>query len=39
MKHYELERNCPNTGFRETTIFIGNLKDKPKGWKLVKEIK
>lgn len=31
---YLISRKNPKTGFRETTIFTGNLKGKPKGWKV-----
>ncbi len=30
-KHLLVRKN-PKTGFRETVIYTGNLKDKPKGW-------
>lgn len=39
MKQYELERRNPDTGFKETVIYTGSLKNKPKGWKVKKEVK
>lgn len=33
---YALWRYCPRTGFRETIEFDGPLRNKPKGWRLVK---
>lgn len=38
MKQYSLERKNPKTGFNESIIYTGNLKNKPKGWKVLKEI-
>jgi hypothetical protein len=32
---YILERKNPQTGFKETIVYTGNLRDKPKGWKVV----
>lgn len=31
---YMLERKNPKTGFRERIHYSGNIKNKPKGWKL-----
>lgn len=33
---YTLKRKCPRTGFTETVNYFGALKDKPKGWRVVK---
>jgi hypothetical protein len=33
---YTIQRKNPHTGFTETTTYTGSLKDKPKGWKVVK---
>lgn len=35
---YELQRTNPTTGFKETIIFTGNLRGKPKGYKVIKRI-
>lgn len=32
---YLLTRKNPKTGFTETIVYTGNLKNKPKGWKVV----
>lgn len=32
---YLLGRKNPKTGFKETIVYTGNLKNKPKGWKVV----
>lgn len=37
MRSYVIERICPRTGYTERTNFYGTLKQKPKGWKIVKE--
>lgn len=29
-----IERKNPKTGFKEVTTFYGNIKNKPKGWKI-----
>jgi hypothetical protein len=31
---YTLWRYCPHTGFRETLVFSGPLRNKPKGWRI-----
>ena len=33
---YTLWRFCPRTGFRETVHYQGALKDKPKGWQVLR---
>lgn len=33
---HTLWRRCPRTGFRETVEYAGNLKNKPKGWKVAR---
>ncbi len=35
---YELQRTNPKTGFKETVIFTGSLKGKPKGYKVIKRV-
>lgn len=32
----DLARYCPRTGFRETINFDGPLRNKPKGWRVLK---
>lgn len=39
MKQYTLERKHPRTGFNEQIVYTGNLKNKPKGWKMAGELK
>lgn len=38
MKQYEITRKNPKTGFKETTVYTGSLRNKPTGWKVVKEV-
>ena len=33
---YTLWRNCPRTGFRETVEYCGPIKNKPKGWRILR---
>jgi hypothetical protein len=35
---YVLERKNPKTGFKQTIVYTGNLTQKPKGWKVVRQI-
>jgi hypothetical protein len=35
---YRIERVNPKSEFREETTYTGRLKDKPKGWKVIKKI-
>ncbi|WP_257985724.1 hypothetical protein [Bacillus sp. M6-12] len=35
---YLLQRKCKRTGFNETVVYEGNLRNKPKGWTVVKRI-
>lgn len=37
MKVYTLQRKDPKTGFTETIHYIGSLKNKPKGYRVIKE--
>lgn len=37
-RKYLLERKNPNSGYFETIIFTGNLKNRPTRYKLIKEI-
>lgn len=39
MKQYEIEKKDKKTGFMERIIYTGNLRNKPKGWKVVREVK
>ena len=38
MPMWLIERKDPKTGFKETTTFLGYLKQKPKGWGIVKRL-
>lgn len=33
-----LTRKCPRTGFEERLLYEGSLKQKPRGWKLVRSL-
>jgi len=35
---YLIERRDPKTGHVERITFTGRLRDKPKGWKVVKKV-
>lgn len=35
---YEISRINPQTGFKETIIYTGNIRNKPKGWKIENKI-
>jgi hypothetical protein len=37
MKVYTLQRKDPKTGFNETIQYTGSLKNKPKGYRVIKE--
>lgn len=37
-QQYLLYRKCPRTGFDEQLIYEGSLKQKPKGWTLVRSL-
>jgi len=37
VNHYLIERRCPKTGFNEQVIYTGSKRNKPKGWKIVKQ--
>lgn len=39
MKQYQISRVNKKTGFKETIIYTGSLKNKPKGWKVEGEVK
>lgn len=36
--HYLLARKNPKTGYQETVVYSGSLRQKPKGWTLVKPL-
>ena len=36
IKIYTIQRKNPITGFKETINYTGNIKSKPKGWKVIK---
>lgn len=35
---WKLTRNNPDTGFKETIVYTGNLRDEPRGWKVIKKL-
>ena len=35
---YLIQRRHPQTGFKETTTFLGYASQKPKGWQIVKKL-
>lgn len=35
---YLIERKNPQTGFKETTTFLGYIRQKPKGWQIVEKL-
>lgn len=35
-QEHTIERKCPRTGFTERIQFIGSLRNKPKGWRVVR---
>jgi hypothetical protein len=35
---YLLARKNPRTGFTETIVYTGSLRQKPSGWKVVREL-
>lgn len=35
---YLIERKNPKTGFKEQITFLGTRKEKPKGWKIIKQL-
>lgn len=37
-REYLLARKNPRTGFTETLIYTGSLRQKPAGWALVREL-
>jgi len=37
-KVYIIERENPKTGYTEQIQYTGNIKNKPKGWRVVKQI-
>jgi len=45
MKSYDkppliiIERENPNTGFKESRMFLGFIYQKPKGWRIIKIIR
>lgn len=38
MNKYQLERKSPTTGYKEKIIYTGSLRNKPKGWKVIRKI-
>lgn len=39
LRQYLLERKCRTTGFVETIVYTGSLRNKPQGWMVVKKVK
>lgn len=37
-QEHTLERRCPRTGFMERVQFIGSLRNKPKGWRTLRNV-
>lgn len=37
-KKWLLERKNPRIGGRETVVYTGSLRNKPKGWRVVRRI-
>lgn len=37
-RQYLLTRKNPRTGFQETLVYEGELRQKPQGWKLVRPL-
>lgn len=38
MKQYKIQKKNKRTGFTETIIYTGSLRDKPKGWKVIEVV-
>lgn len=37
-RRYLLQRVCRRTGFVQTIVYTGNLRLKPRGWRLIEEV-
>lgn len=37
-QQYLLQRRNPETGFTEKVVYTGSLRQKPKGWSVVKQV-